>query len=62
MKTSSAITRNLLGPIVACLLATNASAGPKFNIVKPSTTGVPGEEVRVMKYDPSGNLRIAGRF
>jgi hypothetical protein len=22
---------------------------PEFNIVKPSTTGVPGEEVRVMK-------------
>lgn len=43
-----------------------ASAGaqtlPQFNIVKPSTTGVPGEEVRVMKFDPAGNLWIAGRF
>jgi ligand-binding sensor domain-containing protein len=42
-----------------------ASAGaqtlPQFNIVKPSTTGVPGEEVRVMKFDPAGNLWIAGR-
>jgi ligand-binding sensor domain-containing protein len=35
---------------------------PEFNIVKPSTTGVPGEEVRVMKFDPAGNLWIAGRF
>ena len=35
---------------------------PTFNIVKPSTTGVPGEEVRVMKFDPAGNLWIAGRF
>ena len=43
-----------------------ASAGaqtlPQFNIVKPSTTGVPGEEVRVMKFDPAGNLWAAGRF
>ena len=43
-----------------------ASAGaqtlPQFNIVKPSTTGVPGEEVRVMKFDPAGNLWTAGRF
>src|SRR4029077_16477206 len=42
-----------------------ASAGAQtlrqFNIVKPSTTGVPGEEVRVMKFDPAGNLWIAGR-
>src|SRR4029453_812845 len=43
-----------------------ASAGaqtlPQFNIVKPSTTGVPGEEVRVMKFDLDNNLWIAGRF
>ncbi|HZS17831.1 MAG TPA: hypothetical protein VFA51_07855 [Candidatus Udaeobacter sp.] len=38
------------------------AAGPRFNIVKPSTTGVPGEEVRVMKFDRAGNLWIAGRF
>ena len=48
---------------VGCVLR---SAGlqilPQFNLVKPSTTGVPGEEVRVMKFDPAGNLWIAGRF
>jgi len=57
------IVRILLGLIGACLLGSNAwAAGPKFNLMKPSTTGVPGEEVRVMKFDPSGNLWIAGRF
>src|SRR5215471_14224136 len=35
---------------------------PRFNLVRPSTTGVPGEEVRVMKFDSAGNLWIAGRF
>jgi ligand-binding sensor domain-containing protein len=40
----------------------SAQTLPKFNLVKPSTTGVPGEEVRVMKFDPAGNLWIAGRF
>ena len=34
---------------------------PVWNIVKPSTTGVPGDEVRVMTFDPSGNLWIAAR-
>jgi ligand-binding sensor domain-containing protein len=43
-------------------LTLSQAAQPKFNIMKPSTTGVPGEEVRVMKFDPSGNLWIAGRF
>ena len=38
------------------------AAVPRFNLVRPSTTGVPGEEVRVMKFDPAGNLWIAGRF
>ena len=39
-----------------------AQSPPPFNIVKPSTTGVPGEEVRDMKFDAAGNLWIAGRF
>jgi ligand-binding sensor domain-containing protein len=51
-----------LGLVVAGLLPASAAVGPRFNLVKPSTTGVPGEEVRVMKLDPSGNLWIAGRF
>lgn len=34
---------------------------PPFNIVKPSTTGVTGEEVRNMRFDPAGNLWIATR-
>src|SRR5262249_21828792 len=34
---------------------------PAFEIVKPSTTGIPGEELRVMKFDPQGNLWVAGR-
>ena len=51
-----------LGLFVACLLPANAAKAPRFNLVRPSTTGVPGEEVRVMKFDPAGNLWIAGRF
>ena len=34
---------------------------PQFNILKPSTTGIPGEEVRIMKFDPAGNLWVVGR-
>src|ERR1051325_11067959 len=39
-----------------------AQTPPQFNIVKPSTTGVPGEEVRLMGFDPAGNLWIGGRW
>ena len=40
---------------------TGQQSSPIFNIVKPSTTGVPGNEVRVMAFDPQGNLWIAAR-
>ena len=40
----------------------NAQTLPQFNIVKPSTTGVPCDEVRVMGFDPAGNLWIGGRW
>jgi hypothetical protein len=52
----------VLALVISGTLATSALALPQFNIVKPSTTGVPGEEVRVMKFDPASNLWIAGRF
>jgi ligand-binding sensor domain-containing protein len=65
MKTNASWCRKawalLIGATFAAATLTQA-AQPKFNIVKPSTTGVPGEEVRVMKFDPAGNLWIAGRF
>ena len=49
--------------ILCAGLALNANPPdvPTFNIVRPSTTGVPGNEVRVMAFDPSGNLWIAAR-
>ena len=50
-----------LALVISCGLTVVAQT-PQFNIIKPSTTGVPGEEVRVMKFDPAGNLWIAGRF
>jgi len=40
----------------------SAQTLPQFNIVKPGTTGVPCDEVRVMGFDPAGNLWIAGRW
>ena len=54
----------LLSLVILTLFGASACAQtlPQFHIVKPSTTGVPGEEVRVMKFDPAGNLWIAGRF
>jgi ligand-binding sensor domain-containing protein len=33
-----------------------------WHTLKPSTTGVPGEEVRVMTFDAEGNLWIAARW
>src|ERR1044072_8213242 len=38
------------------------SQTPEFRVIKPSTTGVPCDEVRVMGFDPAGNLWIAGRW
>src|SRR4026208_2427521 len=38
------------------------AGSPQWNIVKPSTTGVPGEELSLMRLDPHGNLWIGGRW
>jgi ligand-binding sensor domain-containing protein len=56
-----------LAAIALSVQAAVAAAGdfpenPVFNLVKPSTTGIPGEEVRVMTVDPEGNLWIAARW
>jgi ligand-binding sensor domain-containing protein len=52
-----------LAPLVALSQTSAASqAGPEWNIVKPSTTGIPGEELREMVFDPQGNLWVAGRW
>ena len=50
--------------IAACVLVIGsvAAAEPQWNILKPSTTGIPGEEVRVLNFDPEGNLWVAGRW
>jgi ligand-binding sensor domain-containing protein len=66
-KAGSARRFLMVAAIEASVITGSVGAGdlpvdPVFNIVKPSTTGVPGEEVRVMTVDPDGNLWIAGRW
>jgi ligand-binding sensor domain-containing protein len=59
--TASAALAVALG--ISGMTSTPAFADPPpFNIVKPSTTGIPGEEVRVMTFDPEGNLWVFGRW
>src|SRR5688572_5190856 len=47
--------------VSAAVAASSFAQAPHWNIVKPSTTGIPGEELRVMTFDPQGNLWVAGR-
>jgi len=43
--------------------AHSAAAGPPaWTQVRPSTTGIPGEEVRLMAFDPQGNLWVGARW
>ena len=52
----------LLTLAISCVwIAAAWAQQPVFNIMKPSTTGVPCDEVRLMGFDPSGNLWVAGR-
>src|ERR1051325_5010279 len=56
--------RKLCSAIAFLLISASLAAAqtlPTFNIVKPSTTGVPCDEVRIMGFDPAGNLWIGGR-
>ena len=68
---AKATLNHLMLVAIGCVVALSASTSRAdgllpiqagFNILKPSTTGVPGEEVRVMRVDPQGNLWIAARW
>jgi ligand-binding sensor domain-containing protein len=48
--------------ILATMATVAAADPPQWNIIKPSTTGVPGEEVRLMAFDPDGNLWVGARW
>jgi ligand-binding sensor domain-containing protein len=50
-----------LALLISCSLTVFAQT-PRFNIIKPSTTGVPGDEVRLMGFDPAGNLWVGTRM
>jgi len=49
---------------VATLLAVAVAAGgePKWRVVKPSNTGIPGEEVRVVRFAPDQKLWVGARW
>jgi ligand-binding sensor domain-containing protein len=58
------LARRVAGAIGVALLSTIGLAAQgelQWNIVKPSTTGIPGEELRAMVFDPQGNLWAVGR-
>ena len=42
--------------------AAAAAGGKAWTQVRPSTTGIPGEEVRLMAFDPQGNLWVGARW
>jgi ligand-binding sensor domain-containing protein len=44
------------------MAAAASASAQQMNIMKPSSTGIPGEECRVMAFDPAGNLWVAGRM
>jgi ligand-binding sensor domain-containing protein len=54
----------LVSAVVFTLTAPGAAAasGPAWTQVRPSTSGIPGEEVRLMAFDPQGNLWVGGRW
>ncbi len=49
--------------IAVFLAASAAAAGePEIRIIKPSNTGIPGEEVRFLKFGPDDRLWVAARW
>jgi hypothetical protein len=47
---------------IASALASVAGGDVEWSIIKPSNTGIPGEELRRMYFDPEGNLWVAARW
>jgi ligand-binding sensor domain-containing protein len=61
MKRSSII---FLLTIIIAAAATNAQqlSDPVWSLSRPSNTGIPGEEIRFLKYDSSGDLWVGARW
>jgi len=53
---------DFLRPLIVLLASSAMALAAPWKIVKPSTTGIPGEELRLMAFDPAGNLWVVGRF
>ena len=62
MRTSQAIVAALVLACIAGAATPAAAAPPRFTQIRPSTTGIPGEEVRLMAFDPQGNLWVGARW
>jgi ligand-binding sensor domain-containing protein len=48
--------------LVSLALAGSAAAQAGWRLVKPSNTGIPGEEVRIVRFAPDGNLWVGARW
>ena len=55
-RSQAALAAALLVPTLA------AAEGVDWRLVRPSNTGIPGEEVRFAKWGPDGKLWVAGRW
>ena len=61
--------KHIIATSVGVLFALGASAQSasaqevlQWETIKPSTTGIPGELMQLMKFDPQGNLWVAARW
>ena len=62
MNTRTAIVAALVLASTAGGAVSAGAAEPVWTQVRPSTTGIPGEEVRLMAFDPQGNLWVGARW
>ena len=52
----------LLALVSAVLTITPANATPEWSLLRPSNSGLGGEEVRGLRFAPDGKLWVASRW
>lgn len=51
-----------LGTLLACLSVRAEALETHWEFLRPSNTGIPGEEVRFARFDPAGRLWVSARY
>ncbi len=56
------VGRVMIGGVLGCACWVSASHAQDWSLMRPSNTGIPGEEVRTIDFAPDGTIWVSARW